>query len=199
MGEVVKGMFGRGYGTSGVGQAEAPSQVVAPPTEQTAVRATGSPGVAPAVVLRDLEAMLADVRTAANRLINLPPPGVVPVELKSQLLSQYAELEARVRAAGDKIASGAVFDQTVMDEVHALQQAAGQYIGTVENTLRSVGVVSGPARKGQRNWVLYGLLAVGLGIAGYAGYRAYKHTGPAASKRPIKRTGARASRKALAD
>jgi hypothetical protein len=194
MGDVVKGMFGKGYGTSGpgVGQVvdETGAEVLEQPSGGTGGRETGAMAVSPATVLRDLEVLLGDVRTAANRLINLPPPGVVPLDVKLALLGRYAELEAKVREAGDRIASGAAFDGD-LGPVHQLQTEAVAFLEEVENTLRRVGVpglVKQPSNRGQ--WVMYGLLAAGLGIAAVAGYKAYEHSkGPKGSSRPVKTRG----------
>ena len=102
MGNVIK-MFGKGYGTSGVGQTEgggAQAEVVAPGAGPE--RVTAPEPVPPMALLKELDKIVASLRTAANRLINLPPPGVVPVDVKGQLLAQYSQLEANVRALADR-------------------------------------------------------------------------------------------------
>jgi hypothetical protein len=185
MGDVVQGAFGSSYGSSGLGQTE----VSVPPAEQEPARETGGKAVAPAEVARNLEMLLSDVRTAANRLINLPPAGVVPEELKTRLLARYAELESRARAIADK--AGVSFDAVVIDLVHALQNDAVAFITEVEDTLRRVGVPGLElTTKPKRNWMLYGVIAVGLGVAGFAGYQAYKHNRKSlpATKRPVRRS-----------
>lgn len=195
MGDVVQGAFGSSYGSSGLGQTE----VSEAPAEQEHARDTGGSAVAPGAVGQNLERLLSDVRTAANRLINLPPAGVVPEDLKTRLLVKYAELESRARAIADKV-GGVSFDAVVVDQMHALQRDAVAYITEVEDTLRQVGAPSLElATKPKRNWMLYGAIAVGLGVAGFAGYQAYKHTRKSlpATKRPVKRLGRGSSRRSV--
>ena len=195
MGEVVKGMFGKSYGTSGLGQVEGEST----PASVEPARDTPSAAVSPSEVARNLEMLLSDVRTAANRLINMPPPGVVPEALKTRLLATYTQLESRARALADKV--GTTFDAVIIDQVQALQGDAVAYVSEVESTLRQVGVPGlEPKSSKRKTWMLYGVLAVGLGVAGFAGYQAYKHNkAPASSKRPIKRSKTAASRKKFAN
>lgn len=186
MGDVIK-MFGKGYGTSGVGQTEggsAQAEVVAP--GEGPGRVTGGAPVAQNTLLRELDKIVTSLRTAANRLINLPPPGVVPGDTKSALLGQYSQLEVSVRALADRAATSS--DAQLPADVEALQAAAAALIDTIEATLRQVGVV-GPVRApaDRAKWMLYGILALGVGVAGFAGYKAMKHSKKAqGTKRPVK-------------
>jgi hypothetical protein len=187
---VVRGMFG--HSTSGFGDAEVAAGSQTPPTGVAPTemqRETQLAPMAPANLIRELELILGDVRIAANRLINLPPPGVVPADVKSRLLLSYTSIEAQIRTLADRAATTS--DPSLVADASALQTAAMAYVAEVESTLQRLGVAPTPmkASKDRSKLMLYGLLTLGVGFAGFAGWKAYQHSqGGAATgtKRPVK-------------
>ena len=180
MGEVVDmRAFGRGYGTAGLGAGEAAATpdagAPAPPQNATDVAT-------------DLEQALTYARTATNRLVNLPAPGAVdPTELK-QLLATFADLENQIRTVVDRLQQGPT-DATLRDASLVQQNAMG-YVDAVETALQKAGVAAGAATPalassgGKKvNWWLWGALGLGVGVAGFAIYKASTAGGEASGTR----------------